>query len=583
MKKLFSIFFGSLLLWFFSYLLITSPAYAQTEINTQDEFTANVLDSVNDSIIGEKIQKFTSDISIQKNGSIDVKETIVYDFASLSRHGIFRNIPYTILDKGKRYDMTYTFNSVTDEKGKKYKYTKSRQNEQWVLKIGDPNKTITGIHTYIISYNVRGALGYYKVHDELYWNITGNGWDIPIKETTATILLPANIDEKSIQLKCFTGAYGSKKQNCTGATTGQKTDFKTTLFLNSYEGLTTVLGFPKGTTAVLLPTEYVPFFQTFLGKIVLVLIGIAAVCWYIILPLYIVVKWFAKGRDPDVGRAVTAGYDAPKGSNKKDLTPAQTGALLDETVDKKDIFSIIVDLARRGYIRIEERDKKDFYLVKLPVTEKLANKLLPFEQKLYDALFPLGDESRLKDTKLYTVIMDIQTLLYKDMVTQGYFVKNPQTTRTIYTLLGVAGIFTFNFVLAFVSFTFGRNMPRKTLLGAQQANVAKGLQNFLKSQERQLNFQGDKQLLFEKLLPFAVAFGVEKAWAKRFENFDLKSPEWYSSYNNTGFNSYVFASSLGNSYSNFSASSTPPSSSGSGFSGGGSSGGGGGGGGGGSW
>ncbi len=578
MKKLFVLFLFSIV-----FCLLSNPVFAQTEINTQDDFTTNVLDSVNDSIIGEKIQKFSSDITIKKDGSIEVKETIVYDFTSLSRHGIFRNIPYTILDKSKRYDMTYTFKSVTDEKGKKYKYTKSRQDEQWVLKIGDPNKTITGVHTYIISYSVKGALRYFKDHDELYWNITGNGWNIPIKETTATILLPEEIAQQKIQMKCFTGSYGSTKQNCTGTTTGQKTEYKTTLFLNSYEGLTTVLGFPKGTTAVLLPTEYVPFFETPLGKIVLVLIGITAVCWYIILPLYIVIKWFTKGRDPDVGRAVTAGYDAPKGSNKKPLTPAQTGALLDETVNKKDIFSIIVDLARRGYLRIEERDKKDFYLIKLPVTAKASNQLLPFEQKLFDALFPSGDESRLKDTKLYTVILDIQTLLYKDMVAQGYFIKNPQTTRTIYTLLGVAGVFTFNFVLAFASFTFGRHMPKKTLLGASQANVARGLKNFLTSQERQLNFQGDKQILFEKFLPFAVAFGVEKAWAKRFESFDLKSPEWYSSYNNTGFNSYLFASSLGNSYSNFSASSTPPSSSGSGFSGGGSSGGGGGGGGGGSW
>jgi uncharacterized membrane protein len=108
------------------------------------------------------------------------------------------------------------------------------------------------------------------------------------------------------------------------------------------------------------------------------------------------------------------------------------------------------------------------------------------------------------------------------------------------------------------------------------------MKNFLNSQERQLNFQGDKQMFFEKLLPFAVAFGVEKAWAKRFEAIDIKNPDWYEGTSSSHFNTALFASSLSHSYSSFASSSTPPSSSSSGFSGG-SSGGGGGGGGGGSW
>ena len=126
-------------------------------------------------------------------------------------------------------------------------------------------------------------------------------------------------------------------------------------------------------------------------------------------------------------------------------------------------------------------------------------------------------------------------------------------------------------------------MPRKTLFGAQQSTVGKGLKNFLSSQERQLKFQADKQMFFEKLLPYAVAFGVEKIWAKRFEKFDLKPPDWYQGYPGSTFNSVVFANSLNSSYSSFSSASHPPASTGSGFGGGGFSGGGGGGGGGGRW
>lgn len=572
MKKLFVIVFLS--------LLFVKPSFAST-LYPQTELERQTMTTVNNSVVGERIEDFSSDIAIQNDGSIIVKETIKYFFDS-PRHGIFRNIPFTKYDKGKRYDVEFKFNPVFDENGEKYEVSKSKEGEQWVLKIGDPNRTITGGHTYIISYSARGELGYFSDHDEIYWNVTGNGWDVPIKNANATITLPKELSDKDIKLECFSGGYKSTKHNCTGETNGQKTTVRTTLFLNNSEGMSVVVGFPKGIVAVLKPTEYVPFFERWYGKIVLMLISVIALFWYIILPIYLVIKWFRQGRDPDVGIPVTAGFDPPK-AGKRFLTPAETGTLIDETVQQRDIFASIVDLARRGYIKIEERDKKDFYLRQIN-KPKARDKLQSFEKNLLDGIFESGDYIRLKDTKLYETITDVSNSLYQDMVTDGFFKTNPKTTRNLYYALGAVAMVTANFVLAFIAFVFGRVMPRKTLLGAKQANVARGLKNFLTSQERQLEFQADRQMMFEKLLPFAVAFGVEKIWAKRFEKFDLKQPDWYQGYNGSTFNSYLFASSLSNSYKSFSVASTPPSSSSSsGFGGGGFSGGGGGGGGGGSW
>ncbi|PIU37097.1 DUF2207 domain-containing protein, partial [Candidatus Roizmanbacteria bacterium CG07_land_8_20_14_0_80_34_15] len=110
--------------------------------------------------------------------------------------------------------------------------------------------------------------------------------------------------------------------------------------------------------------------------------------------------------------------------------------------------------------------------------------------------------------------------------------------------------------------------------------------NFLTSQKRQLEFQADKQIMFERLLPFAVAFGVEKTWAKRFESLNLSQPNWYRSYSSSHFSSYMLVNSLNNSFRSVTTAATPTRSStghSSGFGGGGFSGGGGGGGGGGSW
>ena len=346
-------------------------------------------------------------------------------------------------------------------------------------------------------------------------------------------------------------------------------------------------GFPKGIVAVLKPQVYVPFFERWYGKITLIGIIIAAILWYLILPIYLIVKWFRYGRDPDVGIAVSATFDPPK-VGKRFLTPAETGALMDEVVDKRDLFSTIVDLARRGYLKISEPKNKEFHLIKTspnviphlmrdPLSLNKYN-LLPFEQTLYDGLFEDGENVELKKVKFYATAAAVEKELYSLLVTHNYFPKSPQTTRNLYYGLGGVGLFTGNFVLSFIAFVFGRVMPRKTLLGAQTAKRAEGLKNFLSSQERQLNFQGEKQMLFEKLLPYAVAFGVEKQWAKRFETFDLKNPSWYEGNSTTHFNSLLLASSLSNSYSNFAVSTTPPSSSSSGFSGGSSGGGGGGGG-----
>ena len=561
-----------------SFVFCLKQAHA-AEINSQSELEQKTMETINNSVVGERIEDFHSNILVEKDGSIKVTETIRY-FFDYPRHGIYRNIPFTKYDQGKRYDVKFKFDKVTDEKGKKYNAKASKSGEQWVLKIGDPNKTIDGEHTYIISYEAFGELGYFPDHDELYWNVNGNGWDVPIKKATATITLPQRLSSEKSKVACYTGPYQSKKQNCTGTTDGSTTTVATTLFLNSGEGLSIVEGFPKGIVEVLKPEVYVPFFERWYGKITLVGIIIGVLLWYIVLPVYLIIRWFRFGRDPEVGIAVRATFDPPK-IGKRFLTPAETGSLIDESVNNRDIFSTIVDLARRGYLKIAEPKNREFHLIKdAPRTRSAA--LLPFEKTLYEGLFADGEDVEIKKIKLYTTTAAVQKELYALLVTHGYFTKNPNSTRLKYYGLGSIGLFTLNFVMAFIAFVFGRVMPRKTLLGAQTAKQAEGLKNFLTSQERQLNFQGEKQMLFEKLLPYAIAFGVEKQWAKRFEKFDLKNPDWYEGSSSSHFNTVLFASSISHSYSSFAVASTPPSSSGSGFSGG-SSGGGGGGGGGGSW
>lgn len=543
----------------------------------------------------EEIKEFSATININKNGTIRVEEKIVYDFGSQQRHGIFREIPFIKKNQeGKKYRLEFSDFKVVDEAGAPHLFKKIQEGEKIKIKIGDPNKTVSGIQTYIISYQVAGALSYFSDHDELYWNVTGNNWQAPIEKTSTSVVLPALIDQNQLKIDCLTGVFGSSLKECQYQLlngrdqVGTVVNFSSSREFMAGEGLTIVVGFPKNIVSVLEPEEYRSFWESFLGRIIVFLFYLGIFIWYVGLPFYIIYRWFKYGRDPrpvGFGEA-RAWFDPPK-TPKEDrfLTPAEVGVLGDETVDLKDISATIVDLARRGYLWIEERKKGEFWLVK---TNKENKDLLPFESDLINKFFGEDSEFNLRKKTLYQPVEAVKKSIYQEVVKGGLFPEDPEKIRTRMTILAFFGLITGSLFLALVSFVFGRRLPRKTIEGVKAKNIAFSLRNFLRSQERQLTFQADKQMMFEKLLPYAIVFGVEKIWAKRFSNLDLKPPEWYRTYDQRTFNTMLFTNSLNSSLSSFRSSATPPTSTrstrgfSSGFSGG-FSGGGGGGGGGGSW
>jgi len=591
MKKIFLV----IMLLVIGYGLFGSSIRAQINDIQPDAVNLNGIyptDSVEstDSIIGERIKSFDSNININKDGTIDVKETILYDFDYLQKHGIFREIDFIKTNQdGKKYKLNFSNFSVNDGKNNSINFKISTVDEKSTrLQIGDADKLITGIHTYVISYKVSGALTYFSDHDELYWNVNGNQWTVPTRRITSEVILPVGIRKEDIKMVCYTGAYGSKESLCLTKLLSlydrAEIVTKSNNSLGSGEGLSIVISFPKNIVAVLEPKEFVPFNETLLGRLVTWLLGFLAVCWYVFLPFFIIYKWFKNGRDPKstIG-VITASFDPPKTvDGKRFLTPGEVGSLGDETVDMKDISATIVDLARRGYLVIDERKKGDFYLVK---KKNIDTSLLKYEKSILTEFFGGEKEIRIKDQELSVKVVQIKNKMYEQVVEDKLFDKNPQNTRTKYYVLAGIALFTSNFFLAIVAFLFGRVMPRKTVFGVEAKNIAFSLKNFLTSQKRQLEFQADKQMMFERLLPFAVAFGVEKIWAKRFESLNLSQPNWYRSYSSSHFSSYMLVNSLNNSFRSVTTAATPTRSStghSSGFSGG-FSGGGGGGGGGGSW
>lgn len=539
----------------------------------------------------EKIGQYIIDIEIKDSGKIDVREKITYDFGVEERHGIFRDLPFIKTNSdGKKFKISFENFQVLNDSGQPYSFTESTEGENIRLKIGDPDKTITGVHAYNIFYTARGALTYFSDHDELYFNAIGNsstgGWEVPIEKATVTVTAPPG--DGSYNFDCFTRYSGSTEKDCIVSQTSNKATITLNRPLEAGEGPTVVAGFPINLVSRLEPEPLIGFFDTLFGKLTLVALIFLGIWWYLIYPLWIVAKWFLYGRDPVVGAALTAFFEPPTHQSGK-LKPGEAGVLVDEIVHSRDVAATMVDLARRGWFTISEKAKGEIELKKYD--KKTEETLADFEKKLFDSLFDGGKRVNLEDIELYTAVKEVEKMLYENVVEYGFFKKNPQSIRTFYSVIGTIALTTLSLPLAVSAFIFGRSMPARTFSGAIETGKTRGLKNFLKSQEKLIEFQSkqagtdlEKQNFFEELLPFAIAFGVEKEWVKHFASLDVKPPQWFTTYR-TGVFVDSFGKSLDQSLSDFRSSATPTSSS-SGFSSGfssGSSGGGGGGGGGGSW
>ena len=128
--------------------------------------------------VGERIESYDVSIDIQRDGSIAVTEAIVYDFAGAEHHGIFRTIPVRY-HHDDRFDRIYRLRvlSVDGSPGTPDQYKVIKSGSSLEIRIGDPDRTITGRHEYTITYRVEGALNGFADHDELYWNAIGSEWE----------------------------------------------------------------------------------------------------------------------------------------------------------------------------------------------------------------------------------------------------------------------------------------------------------------------------------------------------------------------------------------------------------------------
>jgi len=619
----------------------------------------------------EIISSFNSDIRLEKTGAMTVAETITVNAeGNRIRRGIFRDFPLTFTDENGRL-RSVDFDVVS--------VTRDGQDEPWKTEsitggiriyAGSEDVMLSpGRHQYVFTYKTNRQIRYFSDHDELYWNVTGNGWIFPIMAATATVNLLEGVTATDTNV--FTGPLGAKDRNARVSGSNTRPVFSTTQPLNAQEGLTIAVKFPKGAID---PPSSSDQNMWWLKDNRDYFIGFGGL---ILVFLYYTRSWLKVGRDPARG-VVVPRWDAPD-----NISPALVNYIDNKGFSGQGwtaLSATALNLAVRGFVVLE--DLKQSIVIRRTDKPNVGQKFEAGEASLLNAVGSRGsltidkaNGERVKSVgqnfrsaierehrgKYYNantgyviggvvlsvavliilfvfgslqpdtialMIVPIAVVAFLSLFVAGFaksFRRGHSLGAKIMSVvaIGIAGFIGFSIVsslalalfsslmefhetpmlfavggIVFLNMLYVFIMGAPTMLGAKMMDGIDGLRQYLTLAEKdRMNMAGAPEMSpqhFEKLLPYAVALGVEKPWSQTFETWLAAaaagavaySPAWYSG----NFNSGSFSDRIGGFSSSMASTiastipSPPPSSSSSGFSGGGgSSGGGGGGGGGGGW
>jgi len=558
------------------------------------------------------IRDFKSTIQVREDASLLIQEDLIVDSGTLqNKHGIFRSLPTKAPRERGVFDRTYIrLIDITDFNGNSrvYEVIPDTANNVITWKIGNPHTTIQGINNYRITYEVQNTVTTTEGGAEFYWNLSGNFWDLPINHYTADITFPDEINKHNTQLQILTGGYRSTSNDATFEWLDDNVlRIVSTRELAQREGITIKMQMPAG-----IITPYQPTWWELYGGYIwwLLLIPIGWLIWLIRCEM---------AKDEKKPGPITVQYNPP---NK--MLPLELGIFETKgaVIQGRYVSATIIDLAVKGYFKIEETQNKSFFGSskdwKLVLLKNDFANLAKYEQtilyQLFNGVFEVGATTILSEhqNKFYKILSPIKKFVVNKLKEQGLFksgvaisVKSMVSSVIGFIvfigftgLLNVSAVFfSLGFVLvgilivAAVWYLFVKLALKKSKAGAEVAYHLKGFKLYLKQAEKHRMEFYEKENIFEKYLPYAIAFGLVGKWVEAFkkiygeEKANSYIPIWYVGYayaaGGGGIDS--FASSI-NSVSSRIGSTLSSTPGGSGVGGGGGfSGGGGGGGGGGSW
>jgi len=634
----------------------------------------------------EQITSFDAQIVVSQDSSLSVRETIsVHAEGHRIRHGIYRDFPTSYNDPfGNSHTVGFSILGLERDGYQEPYHTQPLKNGIRVYFGNSQQLLRPGDYTYIFIYRVNRELGFFADHDELYWNVTGNGWDFPIATATATVTVPGSIRSSILETNAFTGYSGARGQNFTSSRDSEGNPVFSTENLQPHQGLTIVVTWPKGLMAEPTVQQKLRWSLEDNQALAIGSVGLAIVL------LYYVIVWSMVGRDPAPGIIMPL-YEPPDS-----LSPAAARYLQHMRFDNKAFAASILNLAAKGCMKIRRDESLEYELIKNDDTSAAQTKLTPDEKLLARELFEEKNNLYLSQENRDTLMRAQKaiSLSLKGSMENIYFVKNGKymlpgvllsiaavawlvlRTASLGTFAGVfmtvwlsgwtvavtglvvgaykswkavlqktavgttafvngrpvgsvggavamtlmalpflgfecmgavilyktAGIPTFVSVMALIgtNVLFHFLLKAPTQAGRRLLDHIDGFKMFLNEVDgdrirRMGGGPAKTPQLFERMLPYAVAFDMEHKWAQQFTQVLAQAaaassssgpsycPTWYSGNGFNTFSAQSFTDSFAGSFVGAVASSSTVPGSSSGAGGGGSSGGGGGGGGGGGW
>lgn len=480
-------------------------------------------------------------LTVRQDGSIRVRETVLYEFGSGSDRGAVRSfITRVRFDDTQDRIFRVEDLKVSSPDGAPTNVSTASTGSTTKVTIG-AGKRVSNRHQLILDYTVKGAIIPLSGSQELRWAAAG-GWDVPVIDAQVTVTAGGPVRS----VNCFAGDLASTL-GCTTASrshTGTSAEF---LQQGLREGqyLTVVAGYAAGMTTGTpiferrrtLASAFAVNWVTggaLVGLLVLLLGGVALL-------------YHTRGRDHRVLTSKAAeGDHAPVEGTRfappDGVRPGQIGTLIDEQADVIDVTATIVDLAVRGYLMIEELPREtygrpDWRLRKLDRDE---SDLLGYERSLYAALFDGRTEVSLSELggEFADKLAVVRDALYDDVVAQGWFARRPDSVRSRWTTAGIVLTFTgvaVTVVLALLtSYALlglaviiagaalalgGQYMPAKTAKGSTVFAHTLGFRAYLRrggedDEEAVRAAEKQRVALFSRYLPYAIVFDSIDRWAK---------------------------------------------------------------------
>lgn len=598
------------------------------------------------------------EIHINKDTTVDVIEYEGFNFIGEYHQG-WRNIPKKGVDDLSDVSVidgdtgkSLVFSPIRLEKTNPQswgRYTTFFENGEYIIEWYFNAKDIR--RTYELRYTLHGAISFYKDHDELYWNLFTN-YSVPILHAGAVVILPQAVAAENLQAALYVHPLPTNKENAKWQVYPLDASGERWAYGFEYESIpagadmTIAPGWPKGVV------EQSAYWGYWLGRNWgYVGAGVVAILTVIIL----ILRWYFTERYRAGRGLVIPEYEPPK-----DLPPAMADVLVHENLSSKAWAATVIDLAIRGYIKIEEKKKEklevffaifmqtvlwfvyggmfvlvfpsffqespswesrslillvmvviffrpllsfwsvlmrktppssflsktDYVLIRMTDVNIEDKPLHDYEKEFLDTIFDYSGLFDMKEIRsdlvrgkeLYKGLQKLKKELMMEIIqdTDAYAVgfRAWEISRIVFMVAGGMifwglfisasvsnhGFITFSLVTGYcflVLFLFFRYNPRLNKQGQIFREEWLGFKLYLETAEKN-RMQNLTPEIFEKYLPYAIIFGVEKKWGKAFGDIAMPQPTWYSGSamgtgtsltSSGGFSASAFSSSFSSSFS----------------------------------